>query len=297
MLNPLTEEGLVISHQGHAFVVEDLQGRARIGIAKRSLGPITVGDRVMMQPLGEDQARIEQLLPRRSLLTRPAHGGKIRPVAANLDQLVVILAPAPEPDWLLLDQYAAAAAHRDIDLLIILNKVDLSGAKDLEGDALGVFRSMDYRVLSVSARSGEGLFELENALRDRCSLFSGQSGVGKSSLTNALLPDKSLKTQALSAKAGLGRHTTTAAILFHLPQGGQLIDSPGVAVFGLAEMTARQLSEGYLDFRPHLDGCRFGDCRHRDDLGCAVRAAAEQGLLSWPRYQRYLKLLDKMHLG
>ena len=251
----------------------------------------------MIQRLGEDQARIEEVLPRKSLLTRPAHGGRIRPVAANLDQLAVILAPAPEPDWLLLDQYAAAAAHRGMDLLILLNKADLVESLDLELEPLRVFGAMGYRILRVSAHTGEGVAALKNALDGRSSLFCGQSGVGKSSLTNALLPDKSLKTQTLSAKAGLGRHTTTAAMLFHLPQGGHLIDSPGVAVFGLAEMTARELAEGYLDFRPHLNDCRFGDCRHRDDLGCAVRAATEDGSLSLERYHRYLKLLDKMHLG
>jgi ribosome biogenesis GTPase len=128
-------------------------------------------------------------------------------------------------------------------------------------------------------------------------MLSGQSGVGKSSLTNALLPGKNLRTRELSEKAGLGRHTTTAAMLYHLPDGGDLIDSPGVAVFGLAEMNAEQLASGYVEFRPFLDQCRFNDCRHREDMGCAVREAAASGAIHKARYLRFLKLIDKMHLS
>jgi ribosome biogenesis GTPase len=127
-------------------------------------------------------------------------------------------------------------------------------------------------------------------------MLAGQSGVGKSSLTNCLIPDKDIRTRSLSDKAGLGRHTTTAATLYHLPDGGDLIDSPGVAIFGLAEISSRQLTLGFRDFRPWLDRCRFRDCRHVDDAGCAVRAATESGRICAARYQRYLKLLEKIPL-
>jgi ribosome biogenesis GTPase len=289
-------EGLVLSHLGQAIAVEDRHGAIILCQTRRQIGAITVGDRVTFISAGEGLGRVESILPRTTLLTRPAHAGRIRPVAANLDQVMVVVAPEPEPDWLLVDQYTAAAAHRGIPLAIIINKIDRLSERTALEEEMAHYRAMGYACYPVSARTGEGLSGLREALKGKCSILSGQSGVGKSSLTNALLPGKNLKTRELSEKAGLGRHTTTAAMLYHLPDGGDLIDSPGVAVFGLAEINAEQLALGYIEFRPFLDHCRFNDCRHREDKGCAVREAAESGDIHMPRYQRYLKLITKMHL-
>ncbi len=289
-------EGLVLSHLGQALAIEDAEGEIRLCQTRRQVGAIAVGDRVLFIPAGDGQGRVESILERKSLLTRPAHAGRVRPVAANLDQVMVVVAPEPEPDWLLVDQYTAAAAHRGIDLAIIINKIDRLAERTQLDHEMAHYRQMGYSCHPVSARTEEGLESLRAALKDKTSMLSGQSGVGKSSLTNALLPGKNLRTRELSEKAGLGRHTTTAAMLYHLPDGGDLIDSPGVAVFGLAEMNAEQLAYGYVEFRPFLDQCRFNDCRHREDMGCAVREAAESGAIHKARYQRYLKLIDKMHL-
>ena len=289
-------EGLVLSHLGQALAVEDAHGEIRLCQTRRQVGSIAVGDRVSFIPAGEGLGRVESILARKSLLTRPAHAGRVRPVAANLDQVMVVVAPEPEPDWLLVDQYTASAAHRGIDLAIVINKIDrLKDRADLDHE-MAHYRAMGYDCHPVSARTEEGLESLKAALKGKTSMLSGQSGVGKSSLTNALLPGKNLRTRELSEKAGLGRHTTTAAMLYHLPDGGDLIDSPGVAVFGLAEMNAEQLAYGYVEFRPLLDHCRFNDCRHREDRGCAVREAAESGAIHKARYLRFLKLIDKMHL-
>ena len=127
-------------------------------------------------------------------------------------------------------------------------------------------------------------------------MLAGQSGVGKSSLTHALLPNKQLRIQELSEKTGMGRHTTTTATLYHLPSGGDLIDSPGVAVFGLAEMNGQDVAAGFPEFRPWMTQCQFNDCRHLQDRNCAVRIAAQEGLLSPARYQRYFKLLNKLRV-
>ena len=295
-MEPSSREGLVLSHLGQALLIEDLDGGIWLCQTRRQVGSISVGDQVLFIEAGEGQGRVESILPRKSVLTRPAHAGKIRPVAANLDQVMVVVAPEPEPDWLLVDQYTAAAAHRGIDLAIIVNKIDRVTERATLESEMTHYRQMGYACYPVSARTGEGLVALKEALKGKTSMLSGQSGVGKSSLTNALLPGKNLKTRELSEKAGLGRHTTTAAMLYHLPDGGDLIDSPGVAVFGLAEINAEQLAYGYVDFRPYLDDCRFNDCRHRDDKDCAVRAAAQSGAIHMPRYQRFLKLIEKMHL-
>lgn len=286
----------MLSHLGQALAIEDPEGIVWLCQTRRQVGSIAVGDRVLFIEAAEGQGRVESILERKSVLTRPAHAGKIRPVAANLDQVLVVVAPEPEPDWLLVDQYTAAAAHREIDLAIVINKIDRIEERETLEREMAHYRKMGYSCHPVSARTGEGLQDLRSALKGRTSMLSGQSGVGKSSLTNALLPGKNLKTRELSEKAGLGRHTTTAAMLYHLPDGGDLIDSPGVAVFGLAEINAQQLAYGYVEFRPYLDQCRFNDCRHRDDKDCAVRAAAQSGAIHMPRYQRFLKLIDKMHL-
>jgi ribosome biogenesis GTPase len=153
---------------------------------------------------------------------------------------------------------------------------------------------LGYPLFKVSARGNIGLDELTQALHQQTSMFAGQSGVGKSSLSNALLPDKNLKINSVSAITRHGRHTTTAATLYHLPSGGQLIDSPGVAIFGLAGLSEAQLAWGFREFQAFIGKCRFNDCRHVNDKDCAVRLAAENGDIAGNRYQRFLKLREKM---
>jgi ribosome biogenesis GTPase len=285
--------GLVVSHLGKGLAVEADDGAIVLCHTRRRLGEAAVGDRVLWSACGQDQGRVEAILPRRSLLTRPAYGGKIRCVAANLDRVFVVIAPTPEPDWLLVDQYLAVCQNRDIAVEIVYNKLDLAqqGAHDA---ALEDYARIGYPLHRISAKQNLGMEVLRQGLAGHCSMLAGQSGVGKSSLTNALLPEKSLRIGAISERSGLGRHTTTAATLYHLPGGGDLIDSPGVAVFGLAEMTEQSLAWGYREFQAHIPNCRFNDCRHLKDKGCAVREAVEAGAVSLARYERYRRLLDKL---
>lgn len=290
-------DGLVISHLGKGLAVENPAGEIVLCHTRRQVGHATVGDRVWWEPLDNHQGGcVQQIQPRRSVLTRPAHGGKIRPVAANLDQLIVVIAPEPEPDWLLVDQYLVACEHRRFDACIVVNKIDRLQNPDVLETMLQIYERIGYACFRLSARTGEGMAALQQRLENRTSMLSGQSGVGKSSLTNTLLPDRHIRTRQLSEKAGLGRHTTTAATLYHLPVGGDLIDSPGVAVFGLAEMTARDVAAGYREFGPYLGSCFFNDCRHLEDKGCAVRKAVGSEAIAPERYRRFLKLLGKMHL-
>jgi ribosome biogenesis GTPase len=256
---------------------------------------VAVGDRILWAP-SEDglQGRVEEVLLRSSVLVRPAYAGKTRVVAANLDRVFVVISPYPEPDWLLVDQYLAVCEFRAIPAEIIYNKIDLAVDESHALAELDDYVRIGYPVHPVSARSGRGMESLQRALHEHRSMFAGQSGVGKSSLTNTLLPDKNLRTNAISERSGLGRHTTTAATLYHLPEGGELIDSPGVAVFGLAEIKGHDLAWGYREFQPHIGHCRFNDCRHIHDKGCAVREAMAAGGVAPARHQRYLKLLDKL---
>ncbi len=285
-------EGLVISHLGQGIAVE-VSGAIILCQTRRKLDTVAVGDQVMVTKVSSDQGRIEEILPRRSLLLRPSRNNKTRPVAANIDKIYVVFATEPHCDFLLIDQYLAICENKNIDAVLVLNKVDLTNIKKLETE-LQQYQDIGYELHKVSAIENIGIAELKTALNNQISIFTGQSGVGKSSLTNALIPDKQLKTNTVSEITKHGRHTTTAATLYHLPEGGDLIDSPGVAIFGLADMTEQQLAWGYREFQPLLEQCKFNNCRHLKDKGCAVRAAAETGEIPLQRYQRYLKLIEKM---
>ncbi len=285
-------QGLVIAHLGQGIAVEH-NGSIWLCQTRRKLDTVAVGDQVMLSESAPQQGRIEEILPRRSVLLRPARGDKARPVAANIDTVYVIFAVEPFCDFLLLDQYLAICENHNFGAALVLNKTDLPVSLDIEHE-LSHYQQLGYPLYRVSATAHNGLDTLKTALNQSLSIFVGQSGVGKSSLTNALIPDKELKTNTISATTKHGRHTTTAATLYHLPEGGDLIDSPGVAIFGLADMTSRQLAYGYREFQPLLDECQFNNCSHVSDKGCAVRAAAEQGSIALTRYQRFLKLREKM---
>ncbi|MGR9099587.1 MAG: ribosome small subunit-dependent GTPase A [Gammaproteobacteria bacterium] len=290
-------EGLVISHLGKGLAVES-GGETILCHTRRHLGMAAVGDRVEWEASTPGQGRVMEILPRRTLLMRPARNGRSRPVAANLDQVFIVFATQPPCDFLLIDQYLAVCENHNLSAGLVFNKIDLASGRERNAieEELANYRRLDYPVFYVSARVGLGIDELKRALADKTSIFTGQTGVGKSSLTNALIPDKQLKTNTLSAASGHGRHTTTAATLYHIPGGGDLIDSPGVAIFGLAGLSESQLANGFREFRPLIERCLFNDCRHVQDKGCAVRAAAEREEISERRYRRFLKLREKMPL-
>lgn len=289
----ILHQGLVISHLGQGIAVETKNGEIILCQTLRKLDTVTVGDRVMFSYASANQGRIEEILPRRSLLTRPSWNGKIRPVAANIDKIYVVFAPEPYCDFLLIDQYLAICENRNIDAVLVFNKIDLPPTQIIEQE-LAIYQGLGYELFRVSAVHMLGIAALKQALKNQVSIFAGQSGVGKSSLTNALMPDKNLRINTVSAITKHGRHTTTAATLYHFPEGGDLIDSPGVAIFGLAELSERQLALGYKEFLALLDKCQFHNCRHVKDKGCAIREAAEKGEISLARYQRFLKLREKM---
>lgn len=297
----MTHQGLVVSNLGKALAVEvsdEKNGCEKIILCKtrRRLGISVVGDQVLYEPDGENEGVATQLLPRANLLSRPAKSGRTRPVAANIDQLAVLITVSPSCDFLLLDQFLVVCEHNHFKPLLIFNKTDLLSDEESEQlhQSLMPYKTMGYLFHFISAKTGEGVTELKEELINKRSLLVGQSGVGKSSLTNTLLPDKALRVNAVSTSSGLGRHTTTAATLFHLPEGGDLIDSPGVNIFGLAGIDERALAESFKDFQPHLPNCRFNDCRHQQDKGCAIRAAVESGNIAPERYKRFLKLIEKL---
>lgn len=298
--------GLVIAHYGAQLDVEawdtDTDGGVAAGQIWRchqraNLGETVTGDRVVWRA-GPDQGVIEAIEPRRSLLTRPGFGGQLKPVAANIDLIVLVIAPEPEPFANLIDRYLVAAEHTGIDILILMNKHDLL-AQDRDraqqlGELLAAYRAIGYPVLAASSLLEHGLDDLRNALTGRTAVFVGQSGVGKSSLINSLIPGLDTAVGELSAAAAKGRHTTTTARLHHTPFGADVIDSPGIREFGLGHLDPSQVAAGFREFQPWLGRCRFRDCRHRQEPDCALRGAAELGRISPERMQSYAAIIAEL---
>lgn len=283
------QEGLVIAHYGTQVAVESRAGTVRRCHIRANIDGLVTGDRVVWCE-GEPTGVVVAQLPRDNALSRPDPHGKLKPVAANIDQILVVIAPYPEPHAKLIDRYLVAAEVVGIEPVIVLNKTDLlAGDSELAArmDALlAIYPTLGYRILRTSSRAG-GLEELHAALRERTSVFVGQSGVGKSSLVNALLPEADLRVGALSENRQKGTHTTTTAQLFHLDCGGSLIDSPGIREFGLWHMDRIEVERGFREFRALLGQCRFRDCRHEGEPGCAVLEALERGAISPARLESY----------
>lgn len=284
--------GLVITHYGAALIVEDGEGELHHCTVRQNLGQLVCGDQVVWQASSIRQGVVVAVSERRSLLTRRDYSGQPRPVASNLDAVAVIMAPLPEPSEYLIDRYLVAIAAIGAQALLVLNKVDLLDGPALAAlcDRLAPYREIGYSVLLASSRTEHGLDALRGWLRGRTSLLAGQSGVGKSSLTKTLLPDRDIRIQAVSATTGHGAHTTSASTLYHLPGSGDLIDSPGVRSFELGEIGLHDLDRGFPELAAYLGHCRFSDCRHDGEPDCALRAAVTQGEITSRRLESYRQL-------
>ena len=259
----------------------------------RKFSHVLVGDQVRVR-LEADKAIIETICPRHSTMIRPQARGEAKALAANLDQLLIVIAAEPAGCEKLLDRYLIIAQCQAIPATIIFNKCDLLNEQSLAEKKRWLidYESIGYTVIITSAQSGVGMQALQEQLTDKISIFIGQSGVGKSSLLNCLLPNAQQLVNALSDDSRLGRHTTTASRLYSLPQGGAIIDSPGVREFSLHQMDRITIRQGFIEFNRYADTCKFRDCWHSNEPQCAVKQAVEQGEISQQRFISYQRLLS-----
>ncbi|HEX2202917.1 MAG TPA: ribosome small subunit-dependent GTPase A [Longimicrobium sp.] len=293
--------GTVLRAQGGVYEVETPDGvreavlRGRLKREERTGEKVVVGDRVDLAPEASGEREvwaIERVHERRTLLARRAPGKAPRPkpIVANVDQVLIVFAAArPSPHLRMLDRFLVIAADADIEPLIVVNKVDLVGEEEARR-AFAAYDRAGYRLLFTAAKAGIGVEALREALRGRTSALTGPSGVGKSSLLNAVQPGMGLRVAEVSEAVDKGRHTTVTAQLLPLDGGGYVADTPGLRELGLWEVETSNLQFYFPEFEPLLGGCRYPTCSHVHEPGCAVRAAAEAGEIDFGRYDSYRRM-------
>lgn len=281
-------EATVVVASGQRGTVELPDGVRRSYLVRgRRLRPVC-GDRVVaIIPTGIEPGLVIGITTRSTVLARNSGRDSPEYIAANIDQLVVVCAPTPQPDFFIVDRYLCAAELTGCRPAVVWNKSDLATA---EPAALARYRDIGYSVLSIAAKSGANLEGVRTLVESSTTVIVGQSGVGKSSLINALCGEGSAHTGELSGKTGEGRHTTTVSVLHHIDSGGRLIDTPGVRDFIPWIPPTARCVDGFPEFRRLAAGCRFADCRHLHEPDCAVKASMEAGQVSPRRYESYRRL-------
>ncbi|OMP75046.1 MULTISPECIES: ribosome small subunit-dependent GTPase A [unclassified Chitinophaga] len=269
-----------------------------------STNPIAVGDIVDIVPEEGDanakNAMITGIGDRRNYIVRSSphkKGNAKHIVAANLDQAMLICTvKEPRTSNGFMDRFLVTAAAYHIPVVLVFNKRDIYKEKEIDrfAELAALYEDIGYTVKLVSAATGGGIDELETMMKDKTTLMSGHSGVGKSSLINRLLPGLDLRTKAVSGWSGKGLHTTTYAEMYDLPQGGRLIDTPGVREFGIVDIAKPELSHYFLEMQPYLTQCQFNNCLHINEPGCAVKAAVEEGEIDMERYVSYATILESI---
>ena len=251
------------------------------------------GDSVVAEKIeNESDWLITKINDRRNELTRPNMRGQVEVLAANIDTLVVVASVSPLPDWYIVDRYICAAEIMGVNVLVVFNKTDLLEGHDIEIPELGEYRDIGLPVLECSAETGKGTDEIRNALSGQCAIVVGQSGVGKSSLINQMISDSQQRTADISSKTGEGRHTTVNSVMIPLQGGGSVIDSPGVRDYAPALAASTDAALGFREIAAAAQSCRFANCRHLREPGCAVKTAVDEDTISYRRYESFKRVVN-----
>ncbi len=289
------EQGLVIAHYGKRVDVRDANGTVVACRLRQHLGALVVGDQVIWQFDVKQHGVVVAVEPRHTLLAQETERGETKPLAANIDQIFVVVAPIPNPNSYLLDRYLIAAEALHIPVTIVMNKKDLwhsdKELKKLVKAFIDIYKKAGYQVIETSTQLTKSMNTLLEQAKNKVSVFVGQSGVGKSSLLSTLLPTENIIC-ADNAASLHGTHTTTTSRWYDLPQGGAVIDSPGVRHFSLWKIKPDELAKCFIEFQPFLAQCQFRNCRHLQEPNCAITQAVADGKISEDRWQSYQKLLS-----
>lgn len=280
----------IITSYGRRYIVRTPGGQTFDATTRKKRVDFACGDQVEISPVNAEQVVIEDFLPRRSLLYRQDEW-KTKLIAANVNQLLIVTAAVPSPSEALLQRALLAAEAAEIEAVIVLNKADLPETAAWR-EKLGFYESLGYRV--IETRALEGVETLKTILQGHANIFLGQSGMGKSTLTNALLGSQAARTGDISTALDSGKHTTTHAQLYDLNEATQLIDSPGLQEFGLHHLEAADLLHHFPDLRGLAGQCRFHNCTHRAEPNCAVKAAAGAGDVKAERVEFLQRITDEL---
>lgn len=298
-LSPPTE-GLVIARYGMQADIEPVSLESEATTVRRchiraNLDDLVCGDRVVWQQDQQGAGVVVAIDERSSLLSRPDSRGLSKSIAANISQMVIVIAPYPEVYHNVIDRFLVAAHHFNIKACIAVNKIDLLSKEDKHlHHLLTTYKNLGYPLIEVSAEQKLHLDPLREQLKGHTSIFVGQSGVGKSSLINSLLPDVQTTVGEVSSATGKGKHTTTAAMLYHFPFGGDLIDSPGIREFSLWQVPNDSLEASFPELRQLSEHCQFRDCSHLNEPGCAVKKGLDNGSIERARFESFLRIKESM---
>ena len=299
MTDESQSEALVLVSYGSHGVVLLPDGERKHCKFRRQVGRPFCGDRVMVAYADEESLVVESVLPRKNYFLRADERQRRNIIAANLDQVLIVVAPSPLPSRDLVERYLLAIHSLGMQPLIVYNKTDLVPDPDDTANGIKVlehmpdYEALGYTVIRTSCKAPSGISALQSVLKDKTSILVGQSGVGKSSLINQLIPDLQIQTGELSSATGKGTHTTTSTIMYQLTEGGYLVDSPGVWEYGIWKLEDFELAAGFIEFEPWLGQCRFNNCLHVSEPDCAIKQAVEDGLIRNWRFRSYLRLMEQ----
>jgi len=306
-----TQTARVISHHGRQLFAET-ENLERIKCKiRQNLGEIACGDYVLVQQtlsnkdneVSETPSTVESqyvvvaVKERSNLLVKTGFAGAIKPVAANIGQLVIVTSLKPKPNPYLIDRYLIAAENLPAKALIIINKVDLIDAESEKSvkELSELYQSIGYSVIASSIKQETGLEEISDALSNTTSILVGLSGVGKSSIVKAILPKEEIRIGATSSSTGEGKHTTTVSALYHLKCDGIIIDSPGVRDFTPNNSSLNEITNGFVDVRKFEGACKFRNCSHQNEPGCAMKQAVIDNKLNKQRFENYIRLVKEFN--